>query len=173
MGERKKGAAGRAGAGMVEGPRRAGSLITLAGLPVAVEEEWLEGRVVRLRLRLPGPAEPARAPTLPTPVALELVEMAEGRRRAPSFPFRLRGTPFQQRVWRETASIPRGETATYGELARRLGCPSPRAVGQALKANPLPLIIPCHRVVARDGPGGYSCGLRLKTHLLRLEGSWP
>ena len=85
------------------------------------------------------------------------------------------GTPFQQDVWRETATIPRGQTRTYGEVARAIGRPaSARAVGQALRANPLPLIIPCHRVVGSDGSlcgyGGPQ-GIPLKAQLLTLEGA--
>ncbi|MCU0970746.1 MAG: methylated-DNA--[protein]-cysteine S-methyltransferase [Gammaproteobacteria bacterium] len=65
------------------------------------------------------------------------------------------GTPFQRRVWERLQRISRGCTATYGELARELRT-SPRAVGGACRANPVPLLIPCHRVVARGGLGGYS-----------------
>lgn len=60
-------------------------------------------------------------------------------------------TPFQQKVYDETRKIPRGEVITYGELARRIGCKCPRAVGQALRVNPFAPEVPCHRVVAADG----------------------
>ncbi|MGQ9745027.1 MAG: methylated-DNA--[protein]-cysteine S-methyltransferase [Dissulfurimicrobium sp.] len=81
-----------------------------------------------------------------------------------------RGTLFQIRVWATLMSIPYGTVITYSELAQRLGCESPRAVGQALKANPLPLIIPCHRVISKnDWPGGYSCSLDVKRLLLMNE----
>ncbi len=84
-----------------------------------------------------------------------------------------RGTPFQRRVWQELRRIPRGGTISYGELARRVGNPkAPRAVGQANAVNPLPIIIPCHRVIAGDGSlGGYSSGLDRKRWLLRHEGA--
>lgn len=84
----------------------------------------------------------------------------------------LKGTPFQLRVWQELRKIPYGETVSYQELARRLGKPkATRAVGQACGANPVPLIIPCHRVIAGDGSlGGYSSGLERKRWLLRHEG---
>lgn len=65
------------------------------------------------------------------------------------------GTPFQQRVWQALRTIPAGSTVTYGALAKRLGT-GPRAIGGACRANPLPVFIPCHRVVARQGLGGYS-----------------
>ncbi|MGE5539754.1 MAG: methylated-DNA--[protein]-cysteine S-methyltransferase [Gemmatimonas sp.] len=81
------------------------------------------------------------------------------------------GTAFQQRVWAALCRIPYGETITYGELARRVGS-APRAVGAACGANPLPIVIPCHRVVARNGAlHGYSGmgGLDTKARLLALE----
>ncbi len=82
------------------------------------------------------------------------------------------GTPFQLRVWQELRRIPRGQTISYGELARRVGNPkASRAVGQANGRNPIPLIIPCHRVIAADGSlGGYSSGLDRKQWLLHHEG---
>ena len=84
-----------------------------------------------------------------------------------------RGTPFQLRVWQELRQIPRGQTISYGELARRVGNPkASRAVGQANAVNPIPLIIPCHRVIAADGSlGGYSSGLDRKRWLLSHEGA--
>jgi O-6-methylguanine DNA methyltransferase len=83
-----------------------------------------------------------------------------------------RGTPFQLRVWQELRRIPRGETISYRELAARVGTPkASRAVGQANAANPIPLLIPCHRVIASDGSlGGYSSGLDRKRWLLKHEG---
>jgi methylated-DNA-[protein]-cysteine S-methyltransferase len=84
-----------------------------------------------------------------------------------------RGTPFQLRVWQELRRIPWGQTISYGELARRVGSPkASRAVGQANGLNPIPLIIPCHRVIAADGSlGGYSSGLDRKRWLLKHEGA--
>ena len=82
------------------------------------------------------------------------------------------GTPFQRRVWRAISSIPWGETRSYAWLARRAGSPRAyRAAAQACGANPLPPLIPCHRVIASDGTiGGFSGGLTLKRKLLMLEG---
>jgi methylated-DNA-[protein]-cysteine S-methyltransferase len=84
-----------------------------------------------------------------------------------------RGTPFQLRVWQELRRIPQGTKISYRELARRVGSPRGfRAVGQANGANPIPLIIPCHRVIAADGSlGGYSLGLERKRWLLKHEGA--
>jgi methylated-DNA-[protein]-cysteine S-methyltransferase len=79
-------------------------------------------------------------------------------------------TDFQRQVWRLTRLIPYGETRSYGWLAKRLGkIGAARAVGQALARNPLPIIIPCHRVVSNGGLGGYSGGVGVKKSLLRLE----
>jgi len=82
------------------------------------------------------------------------------------------GTDFQQLVWSTLRRIPYGQTITYGQLAERVGKASAsRAVGTANGANPIPIIIPCHRVVAAGGKlGGYSGGLDIKQALLRLEG---
>jgi methylated-DNA-[protein]-cysteine S-methyltransferase len=85
------------------------------------------------------------------------------------------GTRFQRSVWRAMEKIPRGETRTYAQIAAAAGRPgAARAVGTACGANPLPLIVPCHRVVASGGGlGGFSAGLAVKKKLLRLEGALP
>lgn len=72
-----------------------------------------------------------------------------------NLPFYLQGTPFQQRVWEALRAIPCGETYSYMQLAQKLQT-SPRAVGNACRANPIPIIIPCHRIVAKQGIGGYA-----------------
>ena len=81
------------------------------------------------------------------------------------------GTDFQKAVWDHVAAIPYGTTASYGALAKELGLHNgARAVGQANAANPLPIVVPCHRVIASDGKlTGFSGGLRIKHHLLDLE----
>lgn len=83
------------------------------------------------------------------------------------------GTAFQRLVWSCVQDIPYGGTMTYGQLAKRIGSPgSSRAVGAANGANPVPIIVPCHRVIASDGKlGGYAGGLAIKDKLLRLEGA--
>jgi O-6-methylguanine DNA methyltransferase len=85
----------------------------------------------------------------------------------------LRGTPFQLAVWRALLEIPAGETVTYGTLARTIGRhQSHRAVANAVGANPVPVFVPCHRVIRNDGTlGGYSLGLDLKRRLLEYEAS--
>ena len=84
------------------------------------------------------------------------------------------GTPFQQRVWQALLQIPYGSTCSYGELAEQVGLSRgyARSVGSACGANPLPLVIPCHRVIGAEGAlGGYSCGIEKKRWLLTFEGT--
>lgn len=85
------------------------------------------------------------------------------------------GTPFQQAVWRALTEIPRGETRSYQWVAERVGRPrATRAVGQAVGSNPLPFVVPCHRVIGSDGRlCGFGGGLPLKRKLLELEGALP
>jgi methylated-DNA-[protein]-cysteine S-methyltransferase len=87
-------------------------------------------------------------------------------------PLAPRGTPFQRRVWEALRGIPAGETRSYAAIGQAVGCRAPRAIGQANGANPIPILIPCHRVVAADGSiGGYSGGegQATKRYLLALE----
>ncbi len=83
------------------------------------------------------------------------------------------GTEFQQQVWLAARAIPAGQTRTYGELAKSIGCKSAQAVGTALGANPLAILIPCHRIVSRTGPGGFAWGLRRKQAWLDAERHGP
>jgi len=84
--------------------------------------------------------------------------------------FDLRGTPFQKRVWQELFQINSGETKTYGDLAKKIKRPkSARALGNACGANPLPILIPCHRVLGKNSLGGFSGGIHIKRKLLRHE----
>ena len=104
--------------------------------------------------------------------ALEVEEYLSGGRRSFSVPLDLRGTPFQVKVWRAAASIPYGHVESYGSLAARVGVlGGARAVGRAMGANPVPLFVPCHRVVGADGSLiGFGGGLDLKRRLLEMEG---
>ena len=83
-----------------------------------------------------------------------------------------KGTDFQRKVWRTLIEIPRGETRSYGWVADRVGMPkASRAVGAACGANPIPVVVPCHRVIAGDGSlGGFGGGSKMKRRLLALEG---
>jgi methylated-DNA-[protein]-cysteine S-methyltransferase len=132
---------------------------------------------VLIAIRLPSPANVARdagghdAPPVLKDTATQLEEYFAGDRTEFDLPMELDGTEFQREVWRELTRIPYGETISYGELARRVGRPrGPRAVGQANGRNPIPIIVPCHRVLASNGVGGYGGGLPMKRALLAVEG---
>lgn len=103
--------------------------------------------------------------------AEQLSEYFAGRRRAFDLPLAPFGTEFQRRVWAELRRIPYGETRFYAQVAEALGQPgASRAVGQANNRNPLAIIIPCHRVLGRDGHlTGYAGGVEIKEYLLKLE----
>ena len=105
--------------------------------------------------------------------ARELREYFRGERREFTIPVAPRGTEFQRRVWDELQRIPFGATISYAELARRIGSPNAvRAVGAANGANPIPVVIPCHRVIGSNGSmTGYGGGLSRKKKLLSIEGA--
>ena len=102
----------------------------------------------------------------------ELTEYFAGKRQDFTLPLAPRGSPFQQDFYAALCAIPFGETRTYGDLAKDLGV-SPQAIGQACGANPIAILIPCHRVLAAESLGGYSGagGIEAKVALLRLEGA--
>ena len=135
--------------------------------------------VTELLLDMPGRKDRAsvggdRAPGERGPVwdaARQLDEYFAKKRTAFDLPLSVSGTEFQKQVWLTLAEIPYGETISYAELARWVGRPQAfRAVGQANGANPIPVILPCHRVIAADGTvGGYGGGLPAKRLLLELE----
>lgn len=104
-------------------------------------------------------------------VSEQLTEYLHGTRATFDLVLAPAGTPFQRRVWNGLTDIPYGQVISYGELARRIGMPgAARAVGQANGANPIPIVIPCHRVIAANGTiGGFSSGLANKRQLLALE----
>lgn len=101
----------------------------------------------------------------------QLREYFAGKRKIFSLPLRLAGTDFQERVWREIARIPYGETISYSDLAKRAGAPQAiRAAGMNTGRNPLSIVIPCHRVVGKNGSlCGFAGGLERKRQLLELE----
>ncbi|MBQ2709425.1 MAG: methylated-DNA--[Clostridia bacterium] len=111
----------------------------------------------------------------PSPVALEaerqLAQYFAGERKTFDLPIRMDGTEFQRKVWRALCDIPYGEVRTYGDIARAVGNPRAcRAIGGANHKNPICIIVPCHRVVAANGIGGYGEGIEIKKYLLELEG---
>jgi methylated-DNA-[protein]-cysteine S-methyltransferase len=139
------------------------------------------GALVQLEFTRPGqdtprvrPAPPcgARDPASCSVVANQLSEYFRGVRHAFELQLALSGTTFQMAVWGQLCRIPYGHTITYGELAARLGDPRlVRAVGGANGANPVAIVVPCHRVIGADGSlVGYGGGLETKRALLKLEG---
>lgn len=101
----------------------------------------------------------------------QITEYLNGQRREFDFPYLLRGTEFQQKVWRALCAIPYGETRTYGEIAAQVGSPKAyRAVGMVNHQNPILIAVPCHRVIGVNGKlVGYGSGLDMKEALLQLE----
>ena len=120
-----------------------------------------------LGVRPQGKPDPGRCGL----VTAQLREYLAGERREFTLAYHLNGTPFQQRVWQALLEIPYGTVETYGELAGRIGqSGAARAVGGANGANRIPIVIPCHRVIASSGKiGGYSGGLDVKRALLAIE----
>ncbi|MDE6544304.1 MAG: methylated-DNA--[protein]-cysteine S-methyltransferase [Muribaculaceae bacterium] len=103
----------------------------------------------------------------------QLDEYFSGRRRSFDMPLLLSGTPFQESVWHAIATIPYGETTTYSDIAAAIGHPEAvRAVANAIGANRLSIILPCHRVTGCNNPGGYAGGIDIKQGLLLLEKSY-
>jgi O-6-methylguanine DNA methyltransferase len=122
------------------------------------------------RKRCPS-AELRRDERALAPLARLLHEYAAGKRRSFDLALDLGGTAFQRQVWHGLLEIPFGAIESYGELAARIGQRgAARAVGSANGANPVPILVPCHRVVSGDSIGGYGLGLALKRALLDLEG---
>lgn len=149
---------------------------------------WMDSPIGGLRIRISAglitaidfDARPARErvddPLLDLAEA-QLCEYFAGQRTAFDLPLAHDGSPFQQQVWSELMHIPYGETATYGAIARRLGYDTAvsRAVGSANGSNPIPIVVPCHRVIGANGTlTGYAGGLERKQALLQLEspGLW-
>ena len=131
-----------------------------------------------LRIEFPqfhqGDGEPAQDPVLASR-ARQLAEYFRGERQHFDLPLGAQGTHFQHSVWAALARIPHGETRSYRDIAQAIGKPSAvRAVGSANGRNPLPIVVPCHRVIGADGSlTGFAGGLQAKTCLLQLEGVLP
>jgi len=141
---------------------------TPIGMLTLVEED---GALVEVRFgECRSGAQPGESPVL-TQAAQELREYFDGKRRSFTVPLNPKGTPFQKRCWDALLLIPYGQTRTYGQQAAMIGNPKAcRAVGMGNHRNPLPVLIPCHRVVGAGGAlTGYAGGLNLKQKLLRIE----
>lgn len=131
------------------------------------------GAVVRIGFGVLDVEGSALSPTaLTNEAATQLMEYFAGKRRTFSLPLAPNGTPFQKEVWQALSSIPYGQTRSYADIAAQVGRPKAfRAVGMANNRNPIPIVIPCHRVVGSSGDMvGYAYGTKIKRYLLELEG---
>ena len=131
------------------------------------------GAVVRIGFGVLDVEGSALSPTaLTNEAATQLMEYFAGKRRTFSLPLAPKGTPFQKEVWQALSSIPYGQTRSYADIAAQVGRPKAyRAVGMANNRNPIPIVIPCHRVVGSSGDMvGYAYGTTIKRYLLELEG---
>ncbi len=130
--------------------------------------------MVYIRLMKDGQYEPehsGKKTELTEAVYGQLAEYFRGKRQSFDFPYRLKGTPFQKKVWSALESIPYGQTRSYKEIAIEIGHEkAARAVGMANNKNPMTIVVPCHRVIGSDGRMvGYFGGISMKRDLLQLE----
>jgi len=132
--------------------------------PIEELEKWVKKKMIQVNLT----EDKGKL----VPFVRELQDYIDGDKNEFSNIFDLRGTPFQIAVWNALCTIPYGKTACYSDIAKKIGNPKAvRAVGTAIGANPIAVIIPCHRVLGKDGSlTGYSGGLPVKERLLKLEG---
>jgi methylated-DNA-[protein]-cysteine S-methyltransferase len=139
-----------------------GAFLSSLGLYLLVE--WSDQKVERIYLSQETPAGPSA-------LAERIAAYLERGAPCPTVELDLSAcTEFQKRIYAVVQEIMRGETMTYGEVAARAGCPKgARAVGRAMATNPFAIIVPCHRVVARNGPGGFAWGMETKEKMLILE----
>jgi methylated-DNA-[protein]-cysteine S-methyltransferase len=139
--------------------------ITLPNESFGVLENWVQKHIKSLKSLV-------KDEEIMSTYSQQLKDYFEGTRREFTFPLDLRGTPFQIQVWKALLEIPYGTTKSYSEIAKIINRPlAVRAVGAANGANPIPVVIPCHRVIGKNGTlTGYRGGLDLKAELLRLEG---
>jgi methylated-DNA-[protein]-cysteine S-methyltransferase len=147
-----------------------GELLLTADEEGRLSALWLPGDPLSRHARA-RPGDARRDDGALAPARTQLEEYFAGERTAFDLPVAPAGTPFQQSVWAQLRRIPYGTTTTYGELAARLGRPTAvRAVGAANGANPVSIVIPCHRVIGASGLlTGYGGGLAAKRRLLDLE----
>ena len=141
------------------------SFVSLLG-PITIFEEG--GKIISLLFSY---SEYSDSSPLLEKAKEEIVEYFQGKRKTFDLPLDAKGTEFQKRVWKELLDIRYGETLSYGEIGDRIGTKAYRAIGNACGKNPIPILIPCHRVVGKDNIGGFSLGLDLKRKLLDIERS--
>ena len=143
-----------------------------AGAVVRIEfGKGRDSQKVTERMREHG-IEVVEDPARTADLRRQLEEYFAGERREFDLTLAPEGTPFERSVWEELRRIPFGETRSYGEIARAIGRPNAfRAVGRANGANPIPIVVPCHRVIGSDGSlTGFGGGLEAKSRLLEIEG---
>ena len=148
----------------------------VGSLALAVDAEGTLVEILLPNRRQPPPSPEPLSPKAAQgmrAVRQQLNEYFSGRRRTFDVPLRPAGSSFEQQVWNRLLDIPYGDTTSYGAIATALGLINgARAVGRANGANPIPILIPCHRVIGSDGKlTGYGGGLPLKRALLELEGA--
>jgi len=146
---------------------------TLGTLIVTIDDDGVISRITFSDEPIGGAGTNGRRPEPPmSDVEREIHRYLAGELMAMRLRYRAHGTPFQQAVWEQLTRIPYGTTATYGQIAARVGRPgAARAVGNACGANPVPLLIPCHRAVAANGGlGGFTSGVWRKRLLIAMEG---
>lgn len=141
------------------------SFVSLLG-PITIFEEG--GKIISLLFSY---SEHSDSSPLLEKAKEEIEEYFQGKRKTFDLPLDAKGTEFQKRVWKELLDIRYGETLSYGEIGDRIGTKAYRAIGNACGKNPIPILIPCHRVVGKDNIGGFSLGLDLKRKLLDIETS--
>ncbi|MBB6051024.1 methylated-DNA--[protein]-cysteine S-methyltransferase [Armatimonas rosea] len=141
-------------------------------MTVAVDDD---GAVVSLDFSESAPEGSTLDPLKTRQAKRQIQEFCDGERTVFELPLAPEGTEFQKLVWAEVAKIPYGQTRTYGQIAAAVGNKdAARAVGAASGANPIPLIVPCHRVIAADGGlGGFAYGTGVKSRLLAFESEQP
>ncbi|MCI7454927.1 MAG: methylated-DNA--[protein]-cysteine S-methyltransferase [Spirochaetales bacterium] len=141
------------------------SFVSLLG-PITIFEEG--GKIVSLLFSY---SEHSDSSPLLEKAKEEIEEYFQGKRKTFDLPLDAKGTEFQKRVWKELLDIRYGESLSYGEIGDRIGTKAYRAIGNACGKNPIPILIPCHRVVGKDNIGGFSLDLDLKRKLLDIERS--
>jgi O-6-methylguanine DNA methyltransferase len=147
---------------------------TLVAVKFGVPKRRATAAIEELHRELHGAFELVPGDAEVRPLAKQLVDYLDGRRKSFNVELDLSHvTPFRKRVLEECAAIPRGQVSTYAELARKAGRPNAyRAVGHTMATNPIPIVIPCHRVLGSDGGlHGFGGGLDMKRRLLALEGA--
>lgn len=133
------------------------------GKDVSELQTWVQKTIPRAELK--------QSEEKLSPFAAQFTEYFEGTRTAFDFPLDMRGTPFQQSVWKALLDIPYGQVRTYSDIAEHLQKPKAvRAVGSAIGKNPVMIVVPCHRVIQKSGAiSGYRGSLEMKRQLLKLE----